>query len=97
MQTEIAMFSLWRGQMAVRGRLTMRQILADVASERGTTLDAIRGRETVRATTVIRDEFYARANDAGHAYAAIGRLLGRHHTSVMAGARRHRRRQACAG
>lgn len=79
--------SLWRG--AVTRPPTMAGIAAEVAVQHRVTVADIRGPSRVRGLVRARQEFMARAWVAGKTKCAIGRYLGRDHTTVIYGLRVH--------
>lgn len=70
----------------------VRGIAERVALETGVSFEDIMGRGKTMAVCAARFRVYAEAADAGVPYAAIGRAMGRDHSSVIAGAARHRAR-----
>lgn len=85
-------FSLWRGMIEMPK--TMREILAEVCADydldRDDMLSPARWQPLARA----RQDFMARATEAGKTRSAIGRFLHRDHTTVLHGVRAHARRAA---
>lgn len=88
-----AYLSLWRGMITFRK--TMAEICEEVAFDYEIDTDDIRGPSRVRVFVLPRDEFMARALDAGFSSGQVGRFLtGRDHSTVLTGAKRHRIRMA---
>jgi chromosomal replication initiation ATPase DnaA len=76
-------------------RKTMAAICEEVAFNYEIDTDDIRGPSRVRVFAWPRQEFMARALDAGFSSGQIGMFLsGRDHSSVLVGAKRHRIRMA---
>lgn len=79
-------FSLWRGVIEVpevQPRITMDAILYRVAWETGVPVDLIRGDRRTAKIARARQTFMRDAHEAGKSYSAIGRFLGRDHSTVI--------------
>lgn len=72
-------------------------VIARVALETGISVEDIQGDRKAAPICAARFRVYAEAHAAGASYAAIGRALGRDHTTVMAGAARYRSMQVQGG
>lgn len=79
-----------RGESPPVLRPHVKAIVDRVATETGIPVSDIMGRKKTAAIIEARFRCYAEANDAGFSYSAIGRAMKRDHTTVMAGAERHR-------
>lgn len=63
-------------------------MVESVAQRHGVTVDAVLGSRRTSEVARARHDLMAGLYGSGLAYAEIGRLLGRDHTSVMHGVRR---------
>lgn len=68
----------------------MQQIIKDVAAETGVSRDDLLGKSRLR--TVVRARWIAmhRMRELGYSYPAIGRRLGKDHTTVLSGVRKYK-------
>ena len=74
--------------------MTVAQIIAQVARERGLTPADITGRDTTARIAAARQEAMLRARElTGQSLPQIGRSFGRDHTTVLAGCRAAERRR----
>lgn len=86
--------SPWRGPLDIQWSLA--DIAAEVAGRHGISVTDLRGPNRRRALSWPRQDFMARALETGRfSLNQIGRFLGgRHHTTVLSGARSHAKRIA---
>lgn len=63
--------------------MTTLSILVTTCREMGADPSAVRGRDRRRSLMKVRREVAKRCKAAGHSLVAIGRVLRRHHTSVL--------------
>ena len=68
--------------------------MRQAADRHGVPAATVLGHSKLNEITLARWEGWADAHAAGYAFAAIGRVTGFHHTSVMHGVRRHNERKA---
>lgn len=66
-----------------------RDVIAEVAREHEVTPEQVMGRSVHRHVVRARWAAMARLREAGLSYPRIGRILGRDHSTVMYGIRRH--------
>ena len=74
----------------------MRSIIRNIAAGYAVSYEEVMGTSRARHITVARQHAYHALFCCGYSYASIGRLIGRHHTSVMDGANAHEERMLCA-
>ena len=65
------------------------KLATEVAEEFGISEGAIRGKGRMPEVSMARRALFARLHDAGMSAAEIGRQLGKDHSSVLAGIRKH--------
>lgn len=77
-----------RRKIKPRGQ-TLDEIMDEVCARYGVTADDLIG--PLRVYTPIRNEVWSRLKDAGKSFPWIGQQFGgRHHTTILAGVRKHR-------
>ncbi len=59
--------------------------IGQICKARGVLISAIFGRRRTKSVSTARHEVWSRLRDMGWGYQEIGRLFGRHHTTVMEG------------
>ena len=99
------MISLWRGEVAgpVPAAPTMREIVRQVADERGVTVEELKGRGRTPRVALARFEAIHRVRQvrkangqARYSTTLVGQYLNRDHTSIVYAERRWAEIQAAA-
>lgn len=67
-------------------------IINKVASEHGVTFEDVMGNSRMQHVIYARHECFNALQNAGLSSSQVGRLMGRDHTTVLHGAKRHRER-----
>ena len=82
--------SLWKGRIAIHpARAMLRPMLEAHCDNWGVTTAALLGPSRELWVHEARCAFYAKAHGIGFSYEVIGRFVGRHHSDVLRGVRRH--------
>lgn len=91
--------SLWRHDTIGFRRATMKDVIERVAEKHRVTVEDIKGPSTRRRDIVpARQEFFYEAHLIGRSYPQMATFCGeRHHTTAMAGKRRHELHLIAAG
>lgn len=82
--------SLWKGEIDPKARLTMRQVIADVAEKHGVTVAQLQGSSRERSLSYARQEaMYEARRITQKSLPLIGQYLNRDHTTILHGVRAH--------
>lgn len=86
----------WRLPAVIGGSPSMAQIAREVAEKHGITVDDLKGKSLLKRIYLARHEAMARMRDeTDNSSTSIGRFLGgRDHTTVLAGVKAHKAREA---
>lgn len=82
----------WSLRVGVGGRKPIMEIAKEVCAERGVPMGPVLGIKRRYGITEARQEIYYRCLAEGYSTTQVGKRLGKHHTTVIDGARAYAQR-----